>query len=68
MLIYLQDYVVTTNHNNDDIFINETIVNFCFINCDPIFYKDAVVDEQWIQAIDDEIYSIGKNDTWDLTS
>ena len=37
-------------------------------NCDPISYEDIATDEQWVQAMDDEIHSIEKNDTWELTS
>ena len=42
----LQDYVITFDHNNDNMTTNETIVNFClFADCDLVFYKDVVTNE-----------------------
>ena len=41
-----QDYVVTPNHDNDDMAIDETNMNFCLlIDCNLVFYKDAVTTE-----------------------
>ena len=45
----LQDYVVTSDRDEDDIPTDETIVSFClFADCDPISYEEAVTDKQWI--------------------
>lgn len=39
-----------------------------FLDCDPISFADAVKDLKWQQAMDKEIRSIEKNDTWELTN
>ncbi|GMI66347.1 hypothetical protein HRI_000304000 [Hibiscus trionum] len=36
-------------------------------NCDPTVFEDAVKDSKWRKAMDDEIVSIEKNNTWELT-
>ncbi|GAA0166120.1 transmembrane signal receptor [Lithospermum erythrorhizon] len=39
-----------------------------FAGEDPITYEDASSDEKWVHAMNEEIKSIEKNDTWELTS
>ena len=65
-----RDYVVTGGDGSDNNGItDETLVNFClFAECDPVTYDEAAADERWIHAMDEEIHSIEKNDTWVLTS
>ena len=49
--------------------IDEGLVNFClFAYCDLILYKEATSDKQWIQAMNEEIQSIEKNNTWKITN
>lgn len=61
----LHDYVLASDNDASD----EEIVNFAlFADCDPLNFSDAVQDGGWVQAMDDEIQSIEKNDTWELTS
>ncbi|KAG9444753.1 hypothetical protein H6P81_016093 [Aristolochia fimbriata] len=45
------------------------ISNFClFADCDPQTYEEATKDDGWLEAMDKEIASIEKNDTWTLTT
>lgn len=37
-----------------------------FTNSDPMSFDEAVKDEQWRTAMDSEMSSIKKNETWDL--
>ncbi|CAM8990990.1 unnamed protein product [Rhodiola kirilowii] len=61
------DYVVYRDDEPDT--PDETMVNFClFADCDPVTFEEAAKDEGWIQAMDAEIASIDKNDTWELTT
>ncbi|GAA0186910.1 hypothetical protein LIER_34198 [Lithospermum erythrorhizon] len=39
-----------------------------FAGEDPITYEDASSDEKWVHAMNEEIKSIEKNYTWELTS
>ena len=39
-----------------------------FSNDEPLSFKEAVKDEKWIQAMEEEIQAIKKNDTWELAS
>ena len=49
--------------------IGESLVNFClFAYFDPISYEETTSDEKWIQVMNEEIQSIEKNNTWELTS
>ena len=46
----------------------EEVANLAmFVAADPIFYEAAVKEEHWRKAMDLEIKSIVKNDTWILT-
>ena len=47
MLARLQDYMVISNHDNDDMATDETIMNFClFVDCDQVFYEDVITNKQ----------------------
>ena len=49
----------------------EIIVNdlFClFVDSEPLNYDDAVKDEKWRQAMEEEINAIEKNNTWELST
>ena len=49
--------------------IDEGLVNFfLFAYCDLILCKEATSDKQWIQAMNEEIQSIEKNNTWKITN
>lgn len=37
-------------------------------NNDPVSYEEAIKHEEWRRAMDQEINSIERNDTWELTS
>ena len=39
-----------------------------FSNDEPLSFKEAVKDEKWIQAMEEEVQAIEKNNTWELTS
>ena len=42
---------------------------FCFFaDNDPLSFNEAVTEEKWIEAMNEEIYAIEKNDTWKLTN
>ena len=42
---------------------------FCFFaDNDPLSFNEAVTEEKWIEAMDEEIHVIEKNDTWKLTN
>ena len=41
---------------------------FCFFaDSDPLSFNEAVTEEKWIKAMDEEMHTIEKNDTWKLT-
>jgi len=33
---------------------------------EPISFEEANKDEHWVKAMDEELYQIEKNDTWEL--
>jgi hypothetical protein len=48
--------------------VMEDTTLFCFFaNTDPLSFNEAVTEEKWIEAMDEEIHTIEKNDTWKLT-
>ncbi|KAL5802512.1 hypothetical protein ACOSQ4_030817 [Xanthoceras sorbifolium] len=54
--------------NNNDV-TDEGLVNFAlFADCDPLTFSEAAQHDEWLQAMDAEIQSIEKNNTWELTS
>jgi hypothetical protein len=40
--------------------------NFALFTQDPIYFEDAIKEENWINGMNEEMESIKKNDTWDL--
>ena len=56
---WMEDYEVTG--------LSNPITHFAlFADCDPTTFESAVKEEKWQKAMDDEINSIEKNDTWEL--
>ncbi|CAB75469.1 copia-type reverse transcriptase-like protein [Arabidopsis thaliana] len=54
-------YEVTENQEN--------LTLFClFAECEPMDFQEAIEKKTWRNAMDEEIKSIQKNDTWELTS
>jgi hypothetical protein len=42
---------------------------FCFFaDNDPLSFNEAVTEEKWIEAMEEEMHAIEKNDTWKLTN
>ncbi|GJR20012.1 retrovirus-related pol polyprotein from transposon TNT 1-94 [Tanacetum coccineum] len=39
-----------------------------YADCEPLIFKEAMKSKKWRQAMDEEIKSIEKNDTWELTT
>ncbi|XP_071933941.1 uncharacterized protein [Coffea arabica] len=59
------DYII----GRDDDLFDEDIVNFAlFADYDTVSFNETVKDDHWIRAMDEEIYTIEKNDTWELTT
>ena len=59
---WMKDYVSGENLSNDEaLMVKDAEVE------DPIWFEDAVKEEKWRQAMDSEIESIEKNNTWTLT-
>ncbi|XP_028098760.1 uncharacterized protein LOC114298399 [Camellia sinensis] len=59
----MQDYEVSGVDQSDD-----PLVHFAlFSDCDPVTFQDAVKDQKWQKAMDEEIAAIEKNHTWELT-
>ncbi|KAI4357505.1 hypothetical protein L6164_001448 [Bauhinia variegata] len=64
LLARLGDYVIGTDNDPSD----EEIINFAlFADCEPVGYEEASNDLKWRKTMDEEIYAIEKNDTWELT-
>ncbi|CAJ2671832.1 unnamed protein product [Trifolium pratense] len=61
---YLNDYVTGQEIEEEDQLHNLAV--FCN-NDDPATFDEAVKHEVWRKAMDQEIESIEKNDTWELT-
>jgi hypothetical protein len=40
--------------------------NFSLFTQYPIYFEDEIKEEHWINAMNEEMESIKKNDTWDL--
>ncbi|KAF5476385.1 hypothetical protein F2P56_008108 [Juglans regia] len=56
----MEDYEVTE--------IEDPITHFAlFSDCDPTTFESAVKEAKWWKAMDDEIDTIERNDTWELT-
>jgi hypothetical protein len=49
--------------------VMEDTTLFCFFaDSDPLSFNKAMTEEKWIEAMDEEIHVIEKNDTWKLTN
>jgi hypothetical protein len=40
---------------------------FALLSCQPTYFKEATKEPHWVQAMNQEIDSIEKKTTWDLT-
>ncbi|GLU00272.1 hypothetical protein SLE2022_176510 [Rubroshorea leprosula] len=60
---WLEDYEVT-DLPQDDVPVNHFSL---FVDCDPLTYEEAVKEEKWQKAMAEEIGSIERNQTWELT-
>lgn len=60
---WIIDYVSGDELSDDD----NTANLILFADCDPIAYEDAEKDLKWQKAMDIEIESIKRNNTWELT-
>ena len=61
--------MITRDDHESDNDANDNIANFfLFVDCDPISFDNAIINEKWVQAMKEEIHSIKKNNTWELTS
>lgn len=59
---WMMDYDVSYSSSVDE------NANFAlFVDSDPITYTEAVKEEKWREAMNNEIKSIEKNQTWELT-
>ena len=47
--------------------LNSLVALFCHVD-DPIHFEDAVKEEKWVAAMEEEIEAIEKNETWKLVS
>ncbi|GLT87811.1 hypothetical protein SLE2022_058710 [Rubroshorea leprosula] len=61
---WLEDYEVT-DLTQDDVPVNHFAL---FVDCDPLTYEEAVKEEKWQKAMAEEIGSIERNQTWELTN
>jgi hypothetical protein len=59
----LQELYEVTENLNDDL-----TLYFHFADCEPIGFEEAVKDEKWRNAMDEEIKAIEKNNTWELAT
>ena len=50
---------------NNNTGLNSLFSLFCHVD-DPIHFEDAVKEEKWIEAMNEGIGAIEKNDTWEL--
>ena len=60
--VWMTDYKVA------GIDVNEDVSHFAlFADCDPTTFENAVKEEKWRKAMDDEIDAIERNGTWELS-
>ena len=63
---WMTDYEVRGIVQTDD--ANDTIAHYAlFSDCEPISLQEAMKEQKWQKAMDAEIASIEKNNTWELT-
>lgn len=61
--VWMGDYFSGEGLSDEDIEVNRVL----FASSDPVCYEEAVKDEKWKLAMDSEMQSINKNETWCLT-
>ncbi|KAL0457721.1 UNVERIFIED_CONTAM: Retrovirus-related Pol polyprotein from transposon TNT 1-94 [Sesamum latifolium] len=54
-------YNVAERMNGDNLFC-------LFMNDEPLSFEEAIKEKKWLQAMEEEIHSIEKNDTWVLAT
>jgi hypothetical protein len=47
----------------EDLYVHS---NFGLFTCQPTYFEEAIKEENWVKAMDWEIYSVEKNHTWDI--
>ncbi|GKU94075.1 hypothetical protein SLEP1_g7612 [Rubroshorea leprosula] len=60
---WLEDYEVT-DLPQDDVLVTHFAL---FAYCDPLTYEEVIKEEKWQKAMAEEIGSIERNQTWELT-
>jgi hypothetical protein len=48
---------------NDDV---DQQAHFSMLSYQPVYFEEAVKEEKWVDAMNEEIEAIERNDTWDL--
>ena len=75
---WMQDYVGGENLDEDEAYVtlaaeeehgifNQNFNEYTVQIEDPFYFEEAVKDDKWVRAMDEEIASIEKNNTWTLT-
>ena len=63
----MEDYevngVIQSDEQSDDVFSHYAFLS----DCDPITFEEAAKESKWQKAMDDEIMSIERNNSWELT-
>ncbi|GKU98369.1 hypothetical protein SLEP1_g11381 [Rubroshorea leprosula] len=63
--VCLQDYEVTLDDEVDD---DGELVHFAFFaDSEPVTFEEAIQDSRWVNAMNEEIEAIERNNTWVLT-
>ena len=57
---WMIDYVDGEGLSEDEVYVMQMAAE------DPVYYEEAVKEEKWVRAMDNEIQSIEKNNTWSL--
>ncbi|XP_073112186.1 uncharacterized protein [Elaeis guineensis] len=60
----LQNFKVISDNNIDD--DGELVHYAMFADCDPLRFNEAMQDDRWINAVEEEIKTIEKSNTWQL--
>ncbi|XP_073102473.1 uncharacterized protein [Elaeis guineensis] len=65
-----EDSTTIKTRSIQDLYEVTTLLNLIclFANEEIIFFEDAIKDEKWRKAMNEEIKAIEKNETWKLTS
>lgn len=61
--VWMQDYVSGEGLSEEEIDAHLAL----FASADPVRFEEAVCSDNWKEAMDSEIQSIEKNETWFLT-